>query len=68
MKEIDVQEVINMNYRILTLLGIATSIIMDYKDLEAYHDKSEKCDWFLKAINDVVYFNKPIPELPGEKR
>lgn len=63
-KEIDIDSLINVNYRLCTLLGMATSIIMDYKDLDAYHDKSEKCDWFLKAIQDVIYENKPIPKIP----
>lgn len=63
-KEIDIENIINMNYRVLTLLGIAASIIMDYKTLEAYHDNSYKCDWFIKAIQEVVYENKPIPEFP----
>lgn len=64
MKEIDVQELINMNFRILTLLGFAASIVHDYKELEAYHDKSEKCDWFMSALQAVVYENKPLPPLP----
>jgi hypothetical protein len=64
MKEIDIQELINVNYRILTLLGIATSMIMDYKNLEAYHDNSEKCDWFVTAIQAIVYENKPLPQMP----
>lgn len=64
MKELDVQELVNMNYRILTLLGFATSIVSDYKALEAYHDKSKKCDWFMSAIQAVVYENKPLPSLP----
>lgn len=63
MKEIDIQEIINMNYRVLTLLGIATSVIMDYQKLEAYHDNSDKCDWWMNAIQAVVYQNKPIPPL-----
>jgi len=64
MNEINVQEVINTNYRVLTLLGIATSIIMDYKKLETYHDNSDKCDWFFDAIQKVVYENKPLPLMP----
>lgn len=64
MKEIDIEQLINMNYRVLTLLGIATSFIIDYKKLEAYHDDSEKCDWFLDALQKVVYENKPLPQLP----
>ena len=62
-KELDIDNLINMNYRVLTLLGIATSIIMDYEKL-AYHDNSAKCKWFMEAISDVVYRNKPIPPLP----
>jgi len=61
MKELDVQEVINMNYRLSTLLGIATSIIRDYQKLEAYHDSCNICDWWMTAIQAVVYQNKPIP-------
>lgn len=64
MSEIDTQELVNANYRILLLLGYATSIVMDYKRLEAYHDNTYKCDWLLDAIQKVVYENKPIPKLP----
>lgn len=63
-KEINIENITNLNNRLLILLGIATSIIIDYKELEAYHDKSYKCDWLMKAIQDVVYENKPIPEMP----
>ena len=64
MNETQIQNIIDMNYRVLTLLGIAVSIIMDYKKLEVYHDDSYKCDWFIDAIQKVVYENKPIPTLP----
>lgn len=57
MKEIDVQELINVNYRLCTLLGIATHII---------HTNSNDTDWWMKAIQAVVYENKPIPPLPNE--
>lgn len=63
-KELDIQALIDTNYRVLTLLGIATSFIMDLKKLEAYHDQSEKCDWFIQAIENVVYLNKPLPKMP----
>jgi hypothetical protein len=66
MKEIDIEQLINMNYRVLTLLGMATSIIMDYKNLSAYHDNSAKCNWFMDAITNVVYLNKPIPPMPED--
>lgn len=64
MKEIDIQELINVNYRILLLLGYATSIVSDYQRLEAYHDDKEKCDWFFSAVQAVIYENKPLPPMP----
>lgn len=62
--EIDVQNLINANFRILTLLGYAMSIVVSYEKLEAYHDDSEKCKWFFDAIQAVIYENKPLPPLP----
>lgn len=64
MKEINVNELINMNYRVLTLLGYATSMIMTYEQLEAYHGDEEKCKWFFDAVQAVVYENKPLPPMP----
>ena len=64
MKEIDVQELINVNYRLSLLLGNAISMIMAYDDLEAYHDDKHKCKWFYDAVQAVVYENKPLPPLP----
>lgn len=62
-KEINIENIINMNYRVLMLLGIATSIIMDYEDYKTV-EGNKKIDWLMKAIQDVVYENKPIPEMP----
>ena len=57
-------DIIDMNHKLLILLGIATSMILDYKNLEAYHDNADKCDWFIKAIDQVVYQEKPLPAYP----
>jgi len=66
MKEKEIQEIIDMNYRALTLLGYATSLIMDYREtcVLRHTDEKKKCDWFLEALNNVVYLNKPLPEMP----
>lgn len=66
MTEENIQSIIDMNYRALTLLGIAASMIMDYKKLDDYHDKAYQCDWFINAIQAVVYENKPLPKMPGD--
>ncbi len=62
MTDESIQNLIDTNYRVLTLLGYATSLVMDYKKLEAYHDNLDKCNWLLQAINDVIYLKKPLPE------
>lgn len=58
MKELDVNELINMNYRMATLLGIAWAFINEMTN------QPEKCKWFNSAIQAVVYENKPIPDMP----
>lgn len=52
-----------MNYRALTLLGMAASIICEvrHRTPESEH---YRLDWFLDALNDVVYKNQPIPPFP----
>lgn len=63
MKELDINDIVNMNYRVLTLLGMVTSLLIDCKNGRPRCDHY-KFDWFLQALNDVVYMNKPIPPLP----
>lgn len=64
MNEIQIKELIDTNFRILLMLGYATSLIMSYEKLETYHDDSEKCKWFYDALQAVVYENKPLPPFP----
>ncbi len=61
MNEIKIKDLIDDNYRILILLGYASGLVMELKGLHAYHDSSDKCDWLLQAINDVIYLRKPLP-------
>lgn len=64
MNEINVQDLIDANFRILLLLGYATSIVGSYRRLEAYHDDEAQCKWFFDAVQAVVYENKPLPPMP----
>ncbi len=64
MTDEQIQKLVDTNYRVLTLLGYATALIVDFKSLHEYHDQSNMCDWFLNAVNNVVYLNKPLPEFP----
>jgi hypothetical protein len=64
MNETQIKELIDANFRILLLLGYATSIVGSYRRLEAYHDDEEKCKWFFDAVQAVIYENKPLPPIP----
>jgi len=64
MNESQIQNLIDANFRILLLLGYASSLVMSYRELEVYHDDDEKIKWFFDALQAVVYENKPLPPLP----
>jgi len=55
------EEFENLHTRSVTLLGIATSIIVRKQVTD--DDKQ----WWLHAIEEVIYKNKPIPELTKNK-
>jgi hypothetical protein len=59
MKEIDINEIINLNIRLLLLLGIGTSIIANQQ-----YSSSIDRDWWLLAIDEVIYKKNPIPPFP----
>jgi len=65
-KKLNIEELINMNYRTITLLGVATSLIMEYRSYRIIHklEKDQHCEWFIEALNNVIYLNKPLPEMP----
>jgi len=62
-KELNVQQVIDMNYRCLMLLGYAASLLS-----EAFKNKpesqKEKYKWFIQCIDNMIYFDKPLPPCP----
>lgn len=57
------QKILNMNYRVLTLLGMMTALLVEWKN-RMPRSEYYKFDWFMQALNDVVYNNKPIPPIP----
>ncbi len=63
MKETEIENIIGMNQKALMLLGYSSSLLMVNKNKMLARDK-RKLEWLLKAIEDVVYHNKPVPPLP----
>jgi len=63
MKEIEIQKIIDMNYRSLMLLGYAMSFLHEYgQSLDGR--KQAQYNWLMNALENVIYFDKPLPESP----
>jgi hypothetical protein len=64
MTEEQINKIIGMNQQVLMLLGIATALLKT-PDCEQPDDEYWiKYNWFIKAIENVVYLDKPIPPMP----
>lgn len=58
MKELDIDALVNANYRMCTLIGIMVSYIANPSDCKVHKD------WIMKSVENVIYHNKPLPEFP----
>lgn len=70
MTDEEIQKLIHMNQRLLLVLGYGSAIMcelmkeigMRLDPIEEY--KNEGYDWFIQAIDNLVYLNKPLPKMP----
>jgi hypothetical protein len=60
----DIVKLILRNQRLLLLVGFATALIRDPSGCKADDVYAEKHAWFMKAIENVVYLDKPLPKMP----
>lgn len=49
--------------RIIFLLGYATALVMEV-GINATSEERKKMNWLFKSVENVVYKNEPIPEMP----
>ena len=62
-KELDIQKILDMNNRLTLILGYSMGFIFQFEDYIDSKDKP-KYDWLIKAIENVVYLDKPLPPAP----
>lgn len=63
MDENNIDKLIQMNQRLLLVMGYATSVILEL----GKHIPEEKKDgvyWVIEAIENIVYLDKPLPPIP----
>jgi hypothetical protein len=62
MTEDNINKLIQMNERLLLIMGHATYLILDLaKDAQ---EENKHISWIIKAIENVVYLDKPLPKMP----
>lgn len=55
-------ELYHLNFRLCFILGYATSFIVEVPINNSNDQK--KYDWLMKAIENLLYLDKPVPPTP----
>lgn len=58
-----IEKLIQINQKLLFVMGHTVSLIMEIKK-DISEDKKEDIDCVIKAIENIVYLNKPLPPMP----
>lgn len=64
MKEIEIEKVIHMNQRLNLIVGYAVGMLPPPDASKADDVYWEKYNWLMKAIENVIYLDKPLPKMP----
>ena len=62
MKEIEIEKIVQTNQRLLLILGYAVGFIQNVP-LSTSKDQLQY-EWLIKAIENGVYLDKPLPPMP----
>mgnify|MGYP003657397974 CR=1 FL=1 len=63
MTDDNVAKLIQMNQRLLLVMGYATSVILDLGKNVPEKDK-QGVYWVIEAIENIVHLYKPLPPIP----
>ena len=63
MKKENIEKLIHMNQRLNLVLGYTLGFIIPYEEHFKDRDR-EKYEWLMKAIENIVYLDKPLPLIP----
>lgn len=64
MTDDNVEKLIQMNQRLLLVMGYATSVILELGKCVP-EEKKEGIYWVIEAIENIFYLDKPLPPMPG---
>lgn len=63
MTEDNIASLIQMNQRLLLVMGYATSVILELGKFVP-EEKKQGVYWVIEAIENIVYLEKPLPPMP----
>lgn len=63
MTDKEIEKLIQMNNRICLILGYAMGFILPHSKTYEGLDK-EKYKWLVKAVENLLYLDKPMPPMP----
>jgi len=63
-ESVSTEDIVNMNYRLMLMLGYASALIFSYRSTPQAAADDEKIAWFMKAVENVFYLKKPLPPMP----
>lgn len=64
MTDKEIEKIIGMNQQLLILLGYATALLQEPDASKTDDEYWTKYNWLHKAIENVIYLNKPFPKMP----
>jgi hypothetical protein len=59
----NIDKLIQMNQRLLLVMGYATSVILELGKFVP-EEKKQGVYWVIEAIENIVYLDKPLPPMP----
>lgn len=63
MNEENVDKLIQMNQRLLLVMGYTTSVLIELGKLLP-EEKKQEIYWIIESIENIVYLDKPLPPMP----
>lgn len=63
MTDDNINRLIQMNARLLLVMGYATSVILEISN-RIPEDKKQGVYWVIEAMENIVYLDKPLPPMP----
>lgn len=63
MNDDEIERIININTRLLLIMGYTISTLLEIKDYIP-KEKEKKINWIIHSVENIVYFDEPLPPIP----